>query len=264
MRSLLLLFLAAAAAPDPPPTLRVGLDPWGAPWAFVPGYDYTKQDPQQQPKLTRDQIARLEGLDLDVIRALERRMGVAIQIVPTRWQEIEKDLLAKRYDLILNAWTPSAKTPRAIVASDPYYEWGLTVAVRSDDAAHRSMQALAEGRIGHIADPTVIRSLRAMGAGLGAQLTAVSGGGEELFERLGRREFDAIVFDSAYVRWRVARDKAFRLLGEPLNRLGYHVALRAADKALFESVQKAVKDFVASPEAAAIRRKWESAATPAP
>ena len=264
MLALLVALLAAAATPDPPHALRVGLDPSGAPWAFVLARDYSKEDFRQQPRLTRDEIARLAGLDVDVIRALERRMGVELQIVPTRWEEIEKNLLAGQYDLILNAWTPSAKTPAAIAASDPYYEWGLTVAVRSDDARLGSLSDLAERHIGHIDDPSVIRALRAMGAGLGARLTAVSRGGEELFERLGRRQFDAIVFDSAYVRWRVARERSFRVLGEPLNRLGYHVGVRAADKALLKSVQAAVKAFVGSEEAAAIRRKWESAATLAP
>jgi polar amino acid transport system substrate-binding protein len=265
MSTLLLAFLAAAAATaSPNPTLRVGLDPRGAPWAFVPGYDYTHESVRATPRLKRGQLERLTGLDVETLRALERRMGARMEIVQTAWREIETGLLAGRYDLILNAWTPSASTPAGILASEPYFEWGLLVAARAADPSIRSVTDLAGRRIGHIRDPAVLPALRAMGTGLGAKLVVVDQGGEDLFSRLGRQELDAIVFDSAFVRWRVARDKAFRVVGEPLNRLGYHVGVRASDPALFERVQAAVRDFAGSPEAGAIRRKWESAETPAP
>ena len=264
MTALLLALVVAASAAQPAERVRVGIDPRTAPWAFVPGVDYSKVDYRTRPKLARDQLARLAGIDVEVAHALERRMGVRMEIVPTAWDSLEPGLLGGRYDLILNAWTPTAKTPSGIAASEPYYACGLVVVARAADATIGTFADLAGRRIGHISDPTVLPALRAMGTGLGASLVVVDQGGEELFERLDRGALDAIVFDSAYVRWRVARDPAFRVVGEPLNRLGYHVGVRAADKALMESVQQAVKDFAGSAEATAIRRKWESAATPAP
>ncbi len=242
--------------------MRVGLDPRSAPWAFVPGYDYTREDVHAPPKLAAEQLSRLTGIDIDVLRALESRMGVHAEIVQTPWLDLEAGLLASRYDVILNAWTPSARTPDAIVATEPYYEWGLLVAARAADASIRSVGDLADKRIGHVSDPSVLPALRALGSGIGAKLVVVDQGGEELFARVGRGELDAIVFDSAFVRWRVGREAAFRVVGEPLNHLGYHVGVRASDKALLEKVQAAVKGFVASPEAREIRRRWESPGAP--
>jgi ABC-type amino acid transport substrate-binding protein len=242
--------------------VRVGLDPRSAPWAFVPGYDYAREDVHAPPKVGAEQLSRLTGLDIDVLRALEGRMGVHAEIVQTPWLDLEAGLLASRYDMILNAWTPSAKTPDAIVASEPYYEWGLLVAARAADASIRSVGDLADKRVGHVSDPSVLPALRALGAGIGAKLVVVDQGGEELFARVGRGELDAVVFDSAFVRWRVGREPAFRVVGEPLNHLGYHVGVRASDKALFEKVQAAIRGFVASPEAREIRRRWESPSAP--
>lgn len=251
------MLLATVARGEPPPTVRVGLDPRSAPWAFLPGYDYAQEDVRAPPKLTADQLSRLAGLDIDVLHALEGRMGVRLEIVQTPWLDLEAGLLASRYDLILNAWTPSARTPDAIVATEPYYEWGLVVAARSADASIRSVGDLGDKRIGHVSDPSVLPALRALGAGVGARLVVVDQGGEELFARLGRGELDAIVFDSAFVRWRVGGDGRFRVVGEPLNHLGYHVGVRASDKALFEKAQAAIKGFVSSAEAREVRRKWE-------
>lgn len=184
-------------------------------------------------------------------------MGVHAEIVQTPWLDLEAGLLASRYDMILSAWTPNARTSEGIVASEPYYEWGLLVAARAADASIRSVGDLSDRRIGHVSDPSVLPALRALGAGVGAKLVVVDQGGEELFARLGSGEIDAIVFDSAFVRWRVGQDGGFRVVGEPLNHLGYHVGVRASDKALLEKVQAAIKGFVASAEAREVQRKWE-------
>jgi ABC-type amino acid transport substrate-binding protein len=261
---LLAILMSSTARAEAPSVVRVGLDPRSAPWAFVPGYDYEKEDVHAPPKLTAEQLSHLVGLDVDVLHALERRMGARMQIVPTPWFDLEAGLLASRYDLILNAWTPSSRTPEGIVATTPYHQWGLLVAARTADESVRTLADLADGRIGHVSDPSVLPALRALSAGVGARLTVVDQGGEELFKRLGRGGLDAIVFDSAFVRWRVARDGAFRVVGEPLNKLGYHVGVRASDKALFERVQQAIDGFVGSTEAQEIRRRWESAGTPTP
>jgi ABC-type amino acid transport substrate-binding protein len=260
----LLALAGAAAAPAAPTTLRVGMDPRTAPWAFVPGHDYSKEDFRNEPGLTGDQLSRLTGVDVEVMEALARLMGVRMEVVPTPWIELEARLLSGRFDLILNAWTPSSTTPPGIVATDPYYTWSLLIATRASDRSITSVSDLAGRRVGHVSDPSVLDALRAMGSSLDAQLEPVDQGGEELFARLGRSDLDAVIFDSTFVRWRIARDSSFHVVGEPLNRLGYHVGLRRGDDALFVKTQAAVRRFVGSPEAAELRRKWESHEAPAP
>jgi polar amino acid transport system substrate-binding protein len=255
----LLAFLAAPAQTPNEPVVRVGVETRGEPWAFVPGLDYSKEDLGQPPLVSEAQLARIEGLDVDVMKALGRRMHVRMKVVPVLWRRIEAELLAKHYDLILNAWTPTPRTPDEILASVPYYKWGLVLAVRADDPRVRSFRDLEGMRVGHIPDPATERALSALGSGLGAQRVVIRSGGAGLFDGLATRKLDVVIFDSPYVRWRVAHDKAYRIAGEPLNELGYHVGVRRSEAALFERVQAAVKDLVASPEMEAIRQKWEGA-----
>jgi polar amino acid transport system substrate-binding protein len=245
---------AAANGAAQEPVLRVGMDTRTPPWSFVPGVDYTNDDfDAAPPALSEAQAKKLAGVDVDVANALARRLGMSLKIVPSSWFHLEDDLLAKRYDAIVGSWTPSRKTPAAIVASTPYYEWGLVIAVRSDNTAVRSYQDLAHVKVGHYRDPAVEVTLRSLGA---ANLV-VRDAPELLFDDLREGAVGAIVFDSVYVRWRVANDKRFRAVGEPLNRLGYHVGVRKEDAALFEKIQKAVKDFTASPESQEVRKRWE-------
>ena len=46
-------------------------------------------------------------------------------------------------------------------------------------------------------------------------------------------------------------------MGEPLNKLGYHVALRAADGELFAGVEAAVRSLRRSGALDAIQLRWE-------
>lgn len=246
---LFLCVLGGVAAED----LRVGMDTRTPPWSFVPDVDYSREDLTQDPKPSEAQLRRLTGIDVDVARALGQRLQATPRIVPVAWFDEEKQLLAKRYDIIVGAWTPSPKTPTGIVATTSYYEWGLQIAVRAAEKKIRGYGDLGPSVVGHYRDAAAERTLLS----LGAQTLKSYDSQDAMFEDLGSGKLDAVLFDSPYVRWRVTRDPAFRAVGEPLNRLGYHAGLRKEDTALFERVQAAVKDLVASGTIAGIRRKWE-------
>jgi glutamine transport system substrate-binding protein len=245
--------LATSLRAEAPVTLRVGMDTRSPPWVFVPGLAFVKEDQTKAPIVTPDQLRKLEGLDVDVMKALARRLDKTPEVVPTAWPELEKGLLERRYDVILCGWTPNPKTLGSIAATDPYYTWGLLLAVRSADTKIHSFRDLDGHRVGHYRDPVVAQSLYAMGHGT----LIPSDDPGSLFDDLKSGALDAVVFDSLYVHWRVANEPAFRVVGEPLNHLGYHVGVLKANATLFRKIQAAVKDLVASVEMADIRRKWE-------
>jgi ABC-type amino acid transport substrate-binding protein len=108
--------------------------------------------------------------------------------------------------------------------------------------------------VGHFRDRVVDKSVAHLGAGL---LVPVDDS-DLLFDELAAGKLDAVVEDSTYVRWRVATDPGFRSVGDRLNRMGYHLALRREDRALYEKVQAAIRALAGSGEVEHIRRRWES------
>jgi polar amino acid transport system substrate-binding protein len=228
------------------------MDTRSQPWAYVPGLDYSREDWTKAPLIQPAQIARLEGVDIDLMNALAKHLKASFVVVPHAWATIEEGLLAKRYDIILNAWAPSDQTPKGIVASAPYNEWGLLLAVRSDQEGIQSYRDLAGRRVGHFKDRVVSRGLQSLATSV---LVPVEDS-DELFDRLAAGEFDAVVEDSTYVLWRTSRDARFRVVGERLNRYGYHLGLRREDTALLERVQAAVQALQASGEVERIRARW--------
>jgi ABC-type amino acid transport substrate-binding protein len=78
-----------------------------------------------------------------------------------------------------------------------------------------------------------------------------------LFADLKAGAIDAVVYDSPAVRWRARNDKELKAVGEPLNRLGYHVGISARDDVLFGQVGSAIVVLTRSGALAAIQRRWE-------
>jgi polar amino acid transport system substrate-binding protein len=241
---------AAAANAADLPALRIGMETRLPPWSFVP--DLARR---QTPALSPAEMQKLNGLDVEVMKALAGRLNRSPVVVPTVWYELEKDLLADKFDVILSAWTPSPATPNTIVASRPYCPWGLVVSVRADDPRVNTPDDLGKQnlKVGHVDDPAVKRSLYALGGGRFEVRTTVV----ELFRDLMASRLDAVVYDSLYARWRAARQHDIRVVGEPLNRLGYHVGLRRADAALVHDVEAAVRTLGEAGELDAIRGRWE-------
>ncbi len=254
---LALLFAAALASPaGDADVLRVGMDTRSRPWAFVPGLDYSKEDFAAPPRITRVQLGELQGVEIDILAAVARRLAVKTAIVPVAWEQIEKGLIDKRYDVLMNAWVPNSRTERGIVASSPYNDWGLLVVVRADDGRIHSFTDLAGKVVGHFADPSVDRSAISLHAG---RLLPFEDS-DQLFGALAAKRLDAAVEDSTFVRWRVAQDESFRVVGEPLNRVGYHFGVRREDTALLARLEAAVRALRSSGELAEIKKRWEAKA----
>ncbi len=236
------------------------MDRRSRPWAFVPGLDYSKEDWNQPPKISASQLELLQGPDIDVMKALARRLNTVPKVVPCPWVHIEEGLVSNQFDLLINAWVPNSRTPSRIVASSPYYEWGLLIAVRADNKTIHSDRDLAGARVGYFRDLTVERSVENLGAGA---LVPVDDS-DRLFDELAAGKLDAVIEDSTYVRWRVVHDNSFRVVGERLNRLGYRVGLRKGDTGLYQKVEAAIRDLIQSGEINKIRKHWESATAPGP
>jgi polar amino acid transport system substrate-binding protein len=249
------LLLQAAA---PTATLRFGMDTRGAPGSFVPQLEGRQEDHRLAPQVTKEQLRSVVGLEVDILRALARRMGAAPEIVPISWFDYEKELSAGRVDLILGSWTPTSETPSSIAASVAYYDWGILAAVRADSAV-RALADLEGLRVGRIPDPSVELALHALQNDLRMRVVVVESG-EMLFDQLLAGQIDALLYDSMYVRWRVRRGAPIRVVGAPLNRLGYHVGVLRWHGDLLARTNAAIKDLRDSGELAKIRAKWEGAA----
>jgi ABC-type amino acid transport substrate-binding protein len=231
-----------ALAADDPRILRVGIDTRTPPWAFVPGLDFSKEDQFAAPKVTDAQLATAQGFEVELVQALAHRLGMKARLVPASWYRLEQGLKNAQFDVILSSWTPNPKTPPDVAASISYCDWGLVLTVRAGETRIHSPADLEGRRVGHMRDPAVSSALREMGGGSFIQEEDA----DKLFAELKAGALDAVLFDSFYARWKISQDPAFRIVGEPLNRLGYHVGVLKSDARLLERVDAAIRGLLAS------------------
>jgi ABC-type amino acid transport substrate-binding protein len=246
-----LLFAFTLGADDSKP-LRVGMDTRSPPWSWVEGLDYSKEDQASDPAIGAAQLARVQGIDVDVARLVAQRLGRRLEVVPTAWVRLEAALVAGHFDAIIDAWTPTPQTPAAIVATRPYAHWGLVVVARATDRSILSFRDLDGRRVGHYRDPAVLRSLSALGKASLQPFDDPSA----LFEALRDQHLDAAAFDSPYVDWWLSRNPGFRRVGAPLNRLGYHIGACKADAELARALDEIASSLDGAPEMDAIGTRW--------
>ncbi len=118
---LLLILLAIAAGPavgsgaETEETLTVALTGKYPPFSF-----YSAQ-------------GELVGFDVDISRAIGRRLGRKVEFVTTEWDGILAGLLAEKYDAVIGSMAVTPERAKQVIFSRPYYISGAQLFIRRED-----------------------------------------------------------------------------------------------------------------------------------
>lgn len=66
------------------------------------------------------------GFDIDMARSLAQQLGVKLELVPTSWPNLMRDLAAGRFDLAMSGVSISAEREKLAMFSSPYLRDGKT------------------------------------------------------------------------------------------------------------------------------------------
>jgi len=64
------------------------------------------------------------GFDIDMARSLAQQLGVKLELVPTSWPNLMRDLAAGRFDLAMSGVSISAEREKLAMFSSPYLRDG--------------------------------------------------------------------------------------------------------------------------------------------
>ncbi len=70
------------------------------------------------------------GLEIDFARALGEELGRPVRFIDIEWDDLFKELLAKRIDIVMSGMTVTRARGLRVAFSDPYLESGLVALVR--------------------------------------------------------------------------------------------------------------------------------------
>lgn len=104
------------------------------------GAPYVYEDPSGD--------GNIRGFEVDIARALGRRLGVGARFVQHDWSNLVPALERGDFDIALNGIEDTPARRERVLLSVPYFVFGETLAVRKNDAAARSLDDLVGKRVG--------------------------------------------------------------------------------------------------------------------
>ncbi len=195
-----------------------------------------------------------QGFDMDLIRALCREMGCKAEIINIGFDGLIPALESKRADLVISGMTINEERKQRILFSDPYYQTGLTMVIRSGETGIQSFRDL-EGR--KIAVQVSTTSFDAAKGIPGAEVKEMHTPIDCLME-LKAGGVDAVINDRPVNDYYIMKSGAIgvKVLPEVLTVENYGIAAAKGNRELIRDVNRAMKKLRESGEYDKIYSKW--------
>jgi ABC-type amino acid transport substrate-binding protein len=203
--------------------LRVASDPSFPPFEFV------------------NPAGEMDGLDVDLARAVAEHLGVQAHFVTTGYDALYDALTAGRADVIVSALYPDPARSQGFHFSHAYFNAGYVLVVREgsdvaalDDLAGRSV-ACTFGTTGHVE----VLHLMSLMASPPVVLTVDDP--IALLQLLYTGEADAVVTDRVSALMAASKDATLRILDPPVTDEPYVMAVRKEDSSLARAIDEALE-----------------------
>ena len=237
--SLILASLCLAApfqSADPP--LRWGCDQeGGAPYCFLDG------------KLER------VGFEVDIVRALEKKLGRKIQFTQYGFESLIPGLLKGDFDFAMNGLEVLPDRRQAIRFTRPYYLYRQQLTVRKGESRFTRYQELAGNtdRLVGTMDGTAAEALLIRDGVTHASYSTPT----EAYRDLELGRLDAVLLDLPMARQYAADNPAFAFLGDPFAPGRYAIAVPPDENALADSIDRALNDMIGDGTLQTILTRWK-------
>ncbi|BBZ30498.1 cyclohexadienyl dehydratase [Mycolicibacterium madagascariense] len=158
-----------------------------------------------RPFTYRDPQGRWSGLDVDLAHDLATRLGVRLDLVPTTWSSLMRDL-DDHCDLAMGGITITLDRAKKARFSTPYLRDGKAAAVRCADAArYRSLADVDRTEVRVVVNPGGTNADFDHATLKNATIVEYPDN-DTIFEQLVQGRADVMITDASEVRWQTARN----------------------------------------------------------
>ncbi|MGE5597985.1 MAG: basic amino acid ABC transporter substrate-binding protein [Bacteroidota bacterium] len=204
-------------------------------------------------EMQNEKTGEFEGFDIDLIKAIAKRMGRMVQIVNTGWDGIIPGLLNGNYDCLISAMTITDERQAQINFSDPYFAAGQVIMVRADNNTIKGPADLKGKKVGVQIGTTGDIAVSKMA---GVTVVRFNLNPEAVLE-LKNGGVDAVVADNTTLMWEALKDKKLKLADrKPFTVEYYGIGVKKGNDALLNQINKALAAIKADGEYDKIMEKW--------
>jgi methyl-accepting chemotaxis protein len=206
------------------------------------------------------QTGQVVGMEVELLEALGRDLGVRVEMVDAPWVDLPKKLKRREFDVLFCALIPSPAY-RGLAYSRSYLDMGLVLMRRAGDTSISSPQTLDGKTVAIIADPAARQAIADCRITPG-ELRQVYD--DDYYDPVADGVYDAFVIDLPIVYW-CANDPAspwyqrIEVVGDPITQWIYCAVVRddPASASLLAEVDSAIGRLKASDRYRSIVERWQ-------
>jgi len=233
---LCLLFLCACSRTNDTNILKIGTDATYPPFEII---DTT--------------TGELVGFDIDLMKEICKEISKKPEFIIVPFDGIIAGLKQKKYDAIISAMTITDERSKEVGFSKPYFLAGQSIVVREDNNSIKSLNDLINKKIGvQLGTTGEIEAKKIL------NVVVVSYDNiSAAFIDLKNGRIDAIINDIPTNRLIVNQKGKMKIVGEPLTKECYGIAVRQEDKKLLELINCTLDKIQKNGIQRKLYRKWQ-------
>jgi polar amino acid transport system substrate-binding protein len=213
---------------------------------------------------------KLDGFEVDLIRAVAKNAGFNFELVNVEWGGLFGGLITKKFDLVISSITILEERKKRMAFSIPYLQSGVAILVRKDVKNIDDLEDLVEMKatVGAQINTTSHHFLQKYQEGI--TIKTYEKYGHAIID-LANKGNDGVVGDSVQANYYFNENKELtqnaRFLGSRMTSENYGIALRKEDLELKQKIDVSLAELLKNGVVQKLHDKWnlgEFAAIPQP
>jgi len=204
-------------------------------------------------EMQNEKTGAFEGFDIDLIKAVAKKMGRTVQILNTGWDGIIPGLMNGNYDCLISAMTITDDRAAQINFSDPYFTAGQVILVMADNTSIKGPADLKGKKVAVQMGTTGDIAVSKMEGVTVLRFNT----NPEAVQELRNGGAAAVVADSTTLMWEALKDSKLKLVDKkPFTVEYYGIGVKKGNDSLLNAINKALARLKVSGEYEAVFAKW--------
>ena len=208
----------------------------------------------------KDDSGELVGFDIDLAKAVEKKLGKKIKFQPIDWSMKESELNNGNIDLIWNGYSVTDERKAKVEFSDIYLN-NRQVIITLADSKINSKKDLTGAKVGAQNQSSSVDAINADKDTLskfdGGKVITYETNNDALMD-LEAKRVDAVVADEILARYYIKGrgETKYKILKDDFGSESYAVGIKKGNTKLVEDFNKALKEVIKDGTAGDISKKW--------